>query len=132
MEIVDNCWSDISADHCVYGDYHFDGGMAKIYVYGGLSVWSKPIREKFSTHDQYGEGNCLLVFDGVNKFNITITPYATSESGEVIWKDPVRHMLANIETSLARKFFLDGSCHEGNASFWAEIEAQKFSLHILD
>lgn len=132
MKIIENCWDDISASHCIFGEHTFSDSVAKVYVESGLAVLSDEMRKQFSMHDQYGEGNCLLVFSGVSKFKITTTPYAKDEKGIVIWGKPIVQECMGTQMEGVREFFIDGSNHDRTATVWGEIVAVSFSLHILD
>ena len=131
MKIVENCWDDVSAEHCVYGTHSFDGSTAEIYVYSGLSVWSDDLERMFTLRNEYGVGNCKLVFHGVKSFKWRITPYSLGKDGRPLWGTPTLHEHHGESTGEIHEFFLDGTMHDAPASVWGEIEAEKFALHIL-
>ena len=137
MNIFKNCWADISTSECIFGAHLFHGSIAKIHIVSGLDVGLENIDFKLNK-DKYGFiGNCLLIFNGVKKFDLAVSQYDI-KGGENIWCEPIyfNYMVGNIKIGKnvddIIKYCLGGGLHGFLAYVAIEIEAENMELHILD
>lgn len=131
MKVIDDCWDQIAANNCVYGELRLHGEIADVYVVAGLEVLRDEVRRQFAVQEDLGVGHCRLVFYGVKAVRRRITPYSLDEMGRVVWGESTLEEHRGPVDGATNLYCLDGSHGEIRASVWMEVEAQKVSLHIL-
>jgi len=130
MKIVENCWDEIGTSDCNFGAYIFEKSTAKIYVHDGLDVGLKMGRLFHHVNDGGFAGPCVLVFHGVKKFDFTVREYE-KQNEKIAWKNPILSHHEGHAKDETKTYHLGGDLHGFLAYVTAEIEAQKFELHIL-
>jgi hypothetical protein len=133
MQIEKNCWEKTYPIVCIFEGYSFSNGTLKLFMYSGLIINSPDLEKKFNFRDEYGVGNCVLIFSGVKRFEWTSSFYTKPTANETIWGEPniVNILQNNIEET--QYIALDGSLNENRmSSTYIEIEAKEFNIHILD
>lgn len=132
LKIIDDCWSDIETYNCQYGAHVFENSTAKIYV----NQWLAPSKELYELfyrkNDEGFAGHCLLVFEGVRKFDLSVTLHHKSMEGKLVVRDPVHYRYIGEAREALKQYDFEGSLHGFPSSVSISIEAQRFSLHVLE
>ncbi len=79
MMVIKDCWGSLGVSECQYGAHVFDGSNATIYVNHWLAAFGG-LDQFFCRKNSDGfVGHCLLVFLGVEKFDLVVSPYVRKD-----------------------------------------------------
>jgi hypothetical protein len=135
MEIIRPVWDSVDLYNGVYGAHLFEKerGLARIYIHSGLAVAGEEFMNKFHRRNSHGfVGHCLIVFYGVKRFYIRVSPYSdVGENGEsTIWHQRVEYNYIGNDYPNTIEYEFEGGLLGILSSVSIEIEAQGFEIHI--
>lgn len=131
MKIIKDCWSSLGVSECQYGAHTFDGANAMIYVNHWLAAFDGLDQIFVRKNSEGFVGHCLLVFNGVKKFNFTVTHYIQGV-GKIVWCDPIKFFYSGSDQDSIATYEMEGSLHGFPSSVHALIEAREFELHVWE
>lgn len=131
MMVIKDCWGSLGVSECQYGAHVFDGSNATIYVNHWLAAFGG-LDQFFCRKNSDGfVGHCLLVFLGVEKFDLVVSPYVRKD-GAIIWRDPINFSYSGAAQKKASRYDLAGSLQGFASSVSVTVEAREFELHVLE
>jgi hypothetical protein len=135
MEVIRPDWESIDLYNGSYGAHLFEKerGLAAIYIIDGLEALpGNDMKDKFHRKSSEGfVGHCLIVFYGVKRFYLRISPYSRIENGaKSIWHQKVEFNYLGSNYPNTSNYEFIGSLHGMFAAVAVEIEAQGFEIHI--